>query len=528
MEKIDLQNFKKYYFNDDGNMTFARVGHVNAVIQEVNTTNQKLDAKITTPQNLVTGGSVVWNGSQFVSEVVTPGGGVGLEGSTYVFVAANGSPVENGIELKEKYELAKTMRAQTYIYTYAVSNVVENAGIYSVFFTNNNALSNFYYRSTNIIINGVTYTVNIVSISASTGLQIQGLPPGLSFTSLGLIVESYPRITVVLAPGDYDLEGEPFLINASYVDVVTLTGNTDANFIDFGNNQAAVHIDSNFVLVKGLNVGGGKITIGVNNQYFVVEKCIGGYGSFSANVNTGYIGGTFNDCIGGDYSFAGANMFVSLSATFNNCVGGNSSFSPVQASIQGIFNNCTALDNSFGSAQSATQANYGTFNNCKAGSSSFRAFGMYAVMRNCKAQMGSYAWSYGDPTMYNCEGGDYCFNTFDYTNLNGTFNTCTALYGSFGYGSSCNVYATLINCSAREDSFAGGINAVFAGRAINCLGLSRSFGGNSSSSNSTRITGKIINCQLLNGTFLSNTYFDSQGQLAGCFDNSGFIASRTM
>jgi hypothetical protein len=32
MEKIDIQNFKKYYRNNDGNGTVARVGHLNYVI----------------------------------------------------------------------------------------------------------------------------------------------------------------------------------------------------------------------------------------------------------------------------------------------------------------------------------------------------------------------------------------------------------------------------------------------------------------------------------------------------------------
>ena len=36
MEKIDIQNFKKYYRNNDGNGTVARVGHVNNVIENVN------------------------------------------------------------------------------------------------------------------------------------------------------------------------------------------------------------------------------------------------------------------------------------------------------------------------------------------------------------------------------------------------------------------------------------------------------------------------------------------------------------
>ena len=38
MEKIDIQNFNKYYLNVDGNATVARVGHVNAVIEAVNNT----------------------------------------------------------------------------------------------------------------------------------------------------------------------------------------------------------------------------------------------------------------------------------------------------------------------------------------------------------------------------------------------------------------------------------------------------------------------------------------------------------
>jgi hypothetical protein len=36
MEKIDIQNFNKYYLKNDGNALTARVGHVNAVIEVVN------------------------------------------------------------------------------------------------------------------------------------------------------------------------------------------------------------------------------------------------------------------------------------------------------------------------------------------------------------------------------------------------------------------------------------------------------------------------------------------------------------
>jgi hypothetical protein len=60
MEKIDIQNFKKYYRNNDGNATVARVGHLNSIIEEVNT-------KITAPENPQTGDSVVWNGTDWVA-----------------------------------------------------------------------------------------------------------------------------------------------------------------------------------------------------------------------------------------------------------------------------------------------------------------------------------------------------------------------------------------------------------------------------------------------------------------------------
>jgi len=72
MEKIDLQNFKKYYRNNDGNGTLARVGHVNAVIEEV-------DTKITAPVNPTVGDTVIWNGTEYVSQPASGGGGGGYK-----------------------------------------------------------------------------------------------------------------------------------------------------------------------------------------------------------------------------------------------------------------------------------------------------------------------------------------------------------------------------------------------------------------------------------------------------------------
>jgi chaperonin cofactor prefoldin len=46
MEKIDIQNFNKYYLKNDGNATLARVGHVNAVVEEINTQFENVDDQI--------------------------------------------------------------------------------------------------------------------------------------------------------------------------------------------------------------------------------------------------------------------------------------------------------------------------------------------------------------------------------------------------------------------------------------------------------------------------------------------------
>lgn len=51
MEKIDIQNFKKYYQNNDGNATLARVGHVNAVIDTFTEDIATIQDDLTTVQN---------------------------------------------------------------------------------------------------------------------------------------------------------------------------------------------------------------------------------------------------------------------------------------------------------------------------------------------------------------------------------------------------------------------------------------------------------------------------------------------
>ncbi|MEX0594990.1 MAG: hypothetical protein WD512_00710 [Candidatus Paceibacterota bacterium] len=54
MEKIDNQNFNKYYLKNNGNATLARVGHVNAVIEEINTEFESVADQITIIESDIT------------------------------------------------------------------------------------------------------------------------------------------------------------------------------------------------------------------------------------------------------------------------------------------------------------------------------------------------------------------------------------------------------------------------------------------------------------------------------------------
>src|SRR6056297_3265932 len=100
MKKIDILDFSKY-LRKKGNNKLARLGHVNAVINE-------LENKINSPVNPSNGDGLIYDSTSesWISSVISGGG---LEGTQYVFVSANGTDVENAQELQEAYNTAQTM-----------------------------------------------------------------------------------------------------------------------------------------------------------------------------------------------------------------------------------------------------------------------------------------------------------------------------------------------------------------------------------------------------------------------------------
>ena len=154
---------------------------------------------------------------------------------------------------------------------------------------------------------------------------------------------------------------------------------------------------------------------------------------------------------------------------------------------------------------------------------------MFAVFNNCVATSDSFTGLYNfNSELNNCKAGFNSFNCYPGENLSGTFTGCFSLGLSFGGTNNCRVSAKLINCQSGFQSFAGGIDSVFEGTAVNCFADNESFGSRVSSTITERIKGKIINCQIISGNpFPSSANFGPSGQLAGCFDSSGFIPSRT-
>jgi len=277
-----------------------------------------------------------------VEELGTLFGGGGLEGSQYIYVAANGTDVENAAELQAAYDLAKTLSP-------SADNV----------------------------------------------------------------------ITVIVAPGTYKFPLGGLILDTEYIDLVSLTGNTDVifdidisdPFIYSGNNITDVsyclEVKENNIYVKGIK---GKLRQSTNfNDYWwegtdyilpikiqnnlpniIIENCIGGWFSFGGDFtffsNPVNISGTFINCQAGWYSFGSGSTGSEASGTFINCKSSAWSFGQ-QGTASGYFENCEGTA-SFGRDGVAS----GTFINCKDNGSGFGRSGTSSgLFINCQGANGSFS-----------------------------------------------------------------------------------------------------------------------------------------
>lgn len=345
---------------------------------------------------------------EFKAAVLATAGGGGLEGTNYIYVAANGTDVENAAELQAAYTAA------------------------------------------------------------------QGMSPSAT-----------NRITIIGAPGYYNFESTPFIMNTDFIDLVSLDGNRSIIFNSSDSNGTIILDFVSSVYVNGVDVQ--TKAFGVETYYpgVTVENCKGGDFSFSSNFFN--IGSKFINCEGEDFSFGDTNS-VNASGTFIDCKAGNYSFGK---NASGTFINCTAAGYSFGFYGNAT----GTFTNCVANIQSFGYFGdATGVFTDCQLTNG---------------------NGFGFVgNTSGTFTNCSGGLGSFGYAGTAS--GTFTNCIAGTYSFGSSTGGALSGVAQYCVGGNYSFGSGQGLNLGT-LNGYLYYCRLTDGTFRT---VSGSGKTRYCIDGN--------
>ena len=214
----------------------------------------------------------------------------GIEGTNYIFVAADGTDVENALALQAAYDEAKTLSPSG---TNRIT-IIAAPGYYN-FGTNPFEMD--------------TQFIDLVSLDGNRSV---------------IFNSSNANGTISITANFVYVKG---------VDVLT------KNFI-IGNGLGLLKIEN---CKGGNNSFGGDATFGSNplvvSGTFI--NCEGGSGSFGSY---GTASGTFTNCTGGDASFG---TFGTALGTFNNCNSGSSSFGTA-GTASGTFNNCIANNNSFG------------------------------------------------------------------------------------------------------------------------------------------------------------------------------------
>jgi len=385
-----------------------------------------------------------------------------LQGTLYVFVKANGTDIENAIELQSAYDLAITKVVTTQVLSAPYDFPSQISPTTLEFYDFNGTLP--------ILIQGQSYTFNIEGIDMvglilppEFGIIVQF--PAFSYNGgdVKVYTTGYLGATVIAANGNYNFENGNFVMNADYVSLVSLDGNKSIVF----NGANTIEITANNIFVKGVDVQDKEFKIGDDLSKLNAESCAGGVNSFGEGLT---VSGTFTNCQGGDYSFGGNGT---VSGVFTNCQGGAYSFGGGEGGIvSGIFNGCVGDSNaSFGGG---TPNNFGTVS---------------GTFTNCRGGFGNNTIASG--TFTNCVGKFGGFGT-----ASGVFTNCQGEFAGTGGTAS----GTFNNCQGGNTSF-GGFGGTASGTFTNCTGGLFSFGSPNPNSGGGILSGKLYYCRRTGNTF---------------------------
>lgn len=242
----------------------------------------------------VDGEVLVFSSGSWGSAQVGGGGGGGLAGTSYVFVAGDGTAAENGAALVAAYIVAAGLTP----YGNALSDtnrasVVVAPGIYN--------LTDEPFSTLNIVVQ----FVNVVSLDGERSVNITS--DFASFTAVNVTADNVLLRGIDGGTGEFSVSGDLDGL------VVEKCRGFDQSFVIYGRASGTF------------------------------TDCIGGDDSFGGF--GGEASGTFTNCIGGERTFGGGGG--ETYGTFNNCVGGTESFGGGYLA-SGTFTNCVGGPNSFG------------------------------------------------------------------------------------------------------------------------------------------------------------------------------------
>lgn len=276
-------------------------------------------------------GSMLEDKDYMISLVGFDQGVVPIKGTQYSYVAGNGTPTENGIELQTAYNLAKTIVGLSATNRF---KIIVGTGKYTV--TGQFAIDTQYIDFVSLTGDADVEFTNGIYVTANN-VFLKGLKTNAQFelaTNLSLLVCD----TCIGGYGSFGFQSNT--VSGTFTNCI-------GGSYSFGGNSS---IASGTFLncIGGDNSFGGYLSIASGT----FSNCIGGYYSFGSSTASG----TFSNCIGRDYSFGG--YAGTASGTFTNCIGGNLSFGGNIGVLSGKLFYCRLIAGTFKTVSSGGRTYY--------------------------------------------------------------------------------------------------------------------------------------------------------------------------
>ena len=396
-----------------------------------------------TDQFKIGDGTTAWSSLAYAGEKGPQGpsgadAAVFADGSSFAVVNGSGTATENGTELVNAYNAAKT--ATPY------GNALSSGNRFTVY------------------VGPGTYTIGSQLAVDTDFINILSIDPEESiFLTDGILVTANTSRLRGIDVGTNAFEG---CLDASNLVVENCTGGDYSFGKAVGPSSAVLGRFTNctggdYSFGEGsdapgtfINCTGGQSSFGYGaNASGIFTNCTaGGFGNSFGSGGNGIASGTFTDCSTSISSVDQSFGEDAATGTFINCKAGGYSFA---GTASGTFINCTAGDGSFGDFADAT----GTFTNCTAGNDSFAFYSdASGAFTNCTAGGASFGYSgTASGNFIDCTGGSQSFGRQGPTS--GTFTNCTAGNDSFGDGGTLSgqVFYSRLTSGTFQTPSSGGV-----------------------------------------------------------------------